>query len=172
MNFFRNLFRREADPKEQLRPLWHQLVKVARSRDLYADCKVADTLDGRFDMLSTVLALAMLRLERDPATVPAAARLTELFVDDMDGQLREAGIGDPTVGKKLGKLVSALGGRTGALREALAEKDNAKLTAAIERNVTFAEGGSPECVATKVRRFSQALDQLSYDQLLHTDLLL
>lgn len=172
MSFLQRLFGRSTDPKEALRPLWHQLVKVARTRELYADCGVADTLEGRFDMLSTVLAIAMLRVERDPETVSASARLTELFVDDMDGQLREAGIGDPTVGKKLGKLVSALGGRTGALREALAQDGDTALVAAIERNVTFAEGGSAACVAPKLRRFAEALDALSYDQLLHAELML
>lgn len=172
MSLFTKLFQREPDPKEQLRPVWHQVVKVARSPDLYAECGVADTLEGRFDMLSTILALAMLRVEREKETVAASARLTELFVDDMDGQLRESGIGDPTVGKKLGQLVSALGGRIGALREALDQHDNAALIAAIERNVTFSEGGSPDCVALKLRRFSEALDALSYDQLLHSELLL
>lgn len=172
MSLLTKLFQREPDPKEKLRPLWHQVVKVARSPDLYAECGVADTLEGRFDMLSTVLALAMLRAERDPETLAASARLTELFVDDMDGQLREAGLGDPTVGKKLGQLVSALGGRTGALRHALDQADQSALVAAIERNVTFIEGGSPECVARKLRRFSEALDALSYEQLLHAELLL
>jgi cytochrome b pre-mRNA-processing protein 3 len=112
----------------------------------------------------------MLRMERDEATLPASARLTELFVDDMDGQLREAGIGDPTVGKQLGKLVSALGGRCGALREGLAQADDAALVAAIERNVTFREGGSAACVAPELRRFAERLDALEYDQLLEAEL--
>ncbi|NNC59714.1 MAG: hypothetical protein HKO05_06960 [Erythrobacter sp.] len=172
MTFLKNLFRRESDPREQLRPFWHQLVKVARSPELYAECRVADTLDGRFDMLSTILAVAMLRMERDDSTLPAAARLAELFVEDMDGQLREAGIGDPTVGKKLGRLMSALGGRTGALREGLAQEDDAALVAAIERNVTFADGGSAACVASRIRRFAATLDALSYDQLLQSNLTL
>lgn len=172
VSLFQRLFRTRPDPREELRPLWHQLVKVARSPDLYAECKVADTLDGRFDMLSTVLAIAMLRMERDEETLPAAARLTELFVEDMDGQLREAGIGDPTVGKKLGRLMSALGGRTGALREGLAATNEVPLVAAVDRNVTFAEGGSPGCVARKLRRFAGALDALEYDQLLHAELML
>lgn len=172
MNLLSRLFRREPDPKEALRPLWHQLVKVARTRELYATCGVADTLEGRFDMLSTVLAVAMLRMERDAATLPASARLTELFVDDMDGQLREAGIGDPTVGKKLGQLVSALGGRCGALREGLAQADDAALVAAVERNVTFREGGSAACVAPKLRGFAASLDALDYDELLAAELTL
>ncbi|WP_435418528.1 ubiquinol-cytochrome C chaperone family protein [Parerythrobacter aurantius] len=170
MSLFSRLFTREPDPKEALRPLWHQLVKVARTRELYAECGVADTLDGRFDMLSTVLAVAMLRMEGNEATVPAAARLTELFVDDMDGQLRESGLGDPTVGKQLGKLVSALGGRCGALRDGLAEADDAVLIAAVERNVSFREGGSPACVAKKLRAFAASLDALDFEPLLAADL--
>lgn len=171
MSLLKTLFSRKPDPREQLRPLWHQIVKVARAPSLYAECGVADTLDGRFDMLSTVLAVAMLRLERDEKSVADAALLAELFVEDMDGQLRQEGIGDPTVGKQIGKLMSALGGRTGALRETLAS-GGAPLTATIERNVSFREGGSPACVAEKIHRFAQNLDALSYDQLLHNELLL
>ncbi len=170
MSFFSKLFSRGPDPKETIRPLWHRLVGLARDPAWYAECKVADTLEGRFDILSTMIALAMLRFEHDPKTVPASARLTELFVEDMEGQLREAGIGDPTVGKKVGNLVSALGGRTGALREALAQEDNAALAAAMERNITFAEGGSPGCVAEKVRKLSIVIGGLPYDVLLEAEL--
>lgn len=171
MSILSRLFQRAPDPKEQVRPLWHQLVRVARTREFYSECGVADTLDGRFDMLSTILAVAMLRMERDPETLPAAARLTELFVEDMDGQLRESGVGDPTVGKQLGKLVSALGGRTGALRDSLKGDDTA-LIAAVERNVTLREDGSAACIAAKLRGFAKRLDDLSYDELLTTELTL
>ena len=165
MSFLSRLFSREPDPREAVRPLWHSLVGIARDPEWYTTCGVADTLEGRFDVLSTVVALAMLRLERDPATLPASARLTELFVEDMDGQLREAGIGDPTVGKKIGRLVSALGGRTGALREGLAADDDARLVAALDRNVTFTDEGDPSAMAAKVRDLAKRMDGLADDAL-------
>jgi cytochrome b pre-mRNA-processing protein 3 len=114
--------------------LYRAIVAEARLPHWYRDGRVPDTLDGRFDMVSTVLALMLLRLERlgDPARAPSA-RLTELFVTDMDGQLRQSGIGDLVVGKHIGRMMGQLGGRLAAYREGLAEGGD--LAGAIERNI-------------------------------------
>src|SRR5262245_60063206 len=101
------------DPREALRPLWRRIVELSREPALYRDDGVADTAAGRFDMITVILAVVLMRLERDRVLAAEAAFLTELFVEDMDGQLRESGVGDVVVGKKVGKLVSALGGRLG-----------------------------------------------------------
>jgi len=93
---------------------------------------VPDTVDGRFDMIATLLAIVMLRLETEPAGGEPAARLAERFVDDMDGQLREIGIGDIIVGKHIGKMMSMLGGRLGAYRDGLAAGD---IAPALVRNL-------------------------------------
>ena len=137
MSFLARLFRlRWPDPREALRPLWHRVVELSREPALYRDDGVADTVAGRFDMIAAVLALVLLRLERDRRWRARAALLTELFVADMDGQLRETGVGDMVVGKQVGKLMSVLGGRLGALREALAQSGRrAALEAALARNV-------------------------------------
>ena len=116
-------------------PLWHRVVAMAREEHWYAARGVADTVEGRFDMVSAVTALVLIRLG-DEGDAEAAARLTELFIDDMDGQLRESGVGDLSVGKSMGKLMSALGGRIGAYREALAA-DDAVLAETAKRNVTL-----------------------------------
>jgi cytochrome b pre-mRNA-processing protein 3 len=64
------------------------------------------------------------------------AFLTEIFVADMDGQLRELGVGDMIVGKRVGKLMGAFGGRLGAYRDALAETTAPyALTDAARRNL-------------------------------------
>ena len=81
---------------------------------------VPDTVDGRFDMIAAVLCTVLLRLEREPEGLATTAPLTERFVDDMDGQLRQIGIGDIVVGKHIGKMMSMLGGRLGAYRDGLA----------------------------------------------------
>jgi len=118
--------------------LWHRVVEIAREKRWYAELGVADTVPGRFDAVTLVLALVMLRMERDEPLKILAARLTELFVDDMDGQLRQSGVGDLVVGKRMGKLMSVLGGRIGVLREALAAPDPAPaLLPVLERNVTL-----------------------------------
>jgi cytochrome b pre-mRNA-processing protein 3 len=118
-------------PDEAL-PLYTAVVTRARAEHWYRDGAVPDTVDGRFDMIATLLAVVMLRLEAEPAGGEPAARLAERFVDDMDGQLREIGIGDIIVGKHIGKMMSMLGGRLGAYRDGLAAGD---ITPALLRNL-------------------------------------
>ena len=98
MSFLTRLFGTQPDPREEWRPLWHTIVEQAREPDWYRMCGVADTLEGRFDMVTAALALVMLRMETDPALAPRTAYLTEIFVEDMDGQLRQSGVGDLVVG--------------------------------------------------------------------------
>jgi cytochrome b pre-mRNA-processing protein 3 len=151
MKLLKRLFGRERAQRERLRPLWHRVVAIAREKRWYADLGVADTVGGRFDMIAAVLALVLLRMEREPELIAPSVLLTELFVADMDAQLREAGVGDPVVGKHMGRLVSALGGRLGAYREALADGGNAMLAAAVGRNIDLREGASTEPAAAALR---------------------
>jgi cytochrome b pre-mRNA-processing protein 3 len=141
------------------------VTALARQPYHYARCGVADSVSGRFDMVCAVLAVVLLRMERDPALAEPSVRLTELFVEDMDGQLREFGVSDMIVGKRVGKLVSAMGGRLGAYRAGL-EGDDATLTEAVSRNVTFGEGGSPECVARRLRALVAGLGATPAEALL------
>ena len=158
------------DDRAAVRPLWHRIVEIAREKQWYAECGVADTVPGRFDAVTLVMALVMLRMERDKTMIEPAARLTELFVDDMDGQLRQSGVGDLVVGKRMGKLMSVLGGRIGALREALATGSEAEVCAALipvlERNVTLIEGADKPLLAARVRHLADGLDGLSDEELL------
>ena len=171
MSVFTRLLRPRSDPREGLRPLWHRIVAVSRAERWYREGGVADTVGGRFDMIATVLALVLLRLERAGAPAEPQVFLTELFVADMDRQLRETGVGDLVVGKRLGKLVSVLGGRIGAYRDALGEgADEAALIAAVHRNVTLAEGREPAPLASMLRDYDRRLDTLSPDSILAAEL--
>lgn len=130
-SFLQRLFGR-ADPKDGLLPLYNVIVAQGRQPHWYIDGAVPDTLDGRFDMIVAVLAQVLMRLEQQGAT-QESVWLTELFVDDMDGQLRQEGIGDVVVGKHIGRMVSALGGRISAYRAALAGE--ADMADALRRNL-------------------------------------
>lgn len=112
--------------------LYTAIVAMARAPHWYLDGAVPDTLDGRFDMIAAILALVLLRLEGDSDGAAPSAHLAEQFVDDMDGQLREMGIGDIVVGKHVGRMMGMLGGRLGAYRDGLA---NGGLDDAIVRNI-------------------------------------
>lgn len=93
-------------------PLYGSVVAAARRPQWYREGGVPDTIDGRFAVLATLLALTDLRLGAGGETARALApRMTETFVADMDAQLREAGIGDPGLGKQVRAMVGALAGR-------------------------------------------------------------
>ncbi|WP_374408517.1 ubiquinol-cytochrome C chaperone family protein [Pelagerythrobacter sp.] len=166
MSFLAKIFGRAPDPRADFVPLYHAVVALARQPEWYAECGVADTEEGRFDMLSAALSMVILRMEASEDLRPAASLLTELFVEDIEGQLRQQGIGDPTLGKRMGRLMSTLGGRIGAYRAGFARDDDGTLAEAAARNVTLTEHGDPACVAARLRRLHEALTALSDDALL------
>ncbi|MCB2079754.1 MAG: hypothetical protein KDE55_18930 [Novosphingobium sp.] len=165
MSLFSRILGRKSDDKAIARPLWHRIVEIAREREWYADCGVADTVPGRFDAITLVLSLVILRMEREEALLPPSARLTELFVEDMDGQLRQSGVGDLVVGKHMGKLMSVLGGRMGALRDALPSGEDA-VSQVIERNVSLIEGSDPKLAAQRAIALDWQLAEMSSEDLL------
>jgi cytochrome b pre-mRNA-processing protein 3 len=166
MSIISRLLGTQADPRDELRPLWFRVIELSRQPEYYARTGVADTVDGRFDMVVNVLAITMLRMESSSGLNRKSALLTELFVEDMDGQLRESGIGDVVVGKHMGRLMSALGGRLGALRSAITRGDMERLEAALERNVHWGAAPDPRGLAIKLRALYDDLATSSDEDLL------
>src|SRR5918993_2789038 len=100
--------------------LFAALVGEARQPHWYVEGQVPDTLDGRFAVLATVTALATVRLERGgEAARTEAVALAQRFVEAMDAEHRELGLGDPTLGRKVRKLVGALARRVELWRNAI-----------------------------------------------------
>lgn len=152
-----------------LRPLWHRIVEIARQKHWYAERGVEDSVSGRFDAITLVLSLVLLRMEKDPALLEPSVRLTEIFVEDMDGQLRQSGVGDPYVGKHMGKLMKVLGGRLGAYRDTL-PKGEAALAGALERNVTLVDGADRALLAAAVLDLHGRIEAASAEQLMAGDI--
>ena len=155
MNLLRRLFAPQPDPREALRPLWLAVVAEARCPEWYR-AGAADTVAGRFDMVTAVLSAVLARMELEPRLTAPSVLLTELFVHDMDGQLREFGIGDVVVGKHVGRLMGAMGGRLAAYRDGLAG-DAEALAEAVRRNVTVTEGGDAPAIADRLRTLAERL---------------
>ena len=99
--------------------LYAGIVARGRAPHWYTEGGVPDTIDGRFDMIAAVLSLVLLRLEGEAEAKAPSTALAECFIDDMDGQLREIGIGDVVVGKHMGRMMGMVGGRLGAYRAGL-----------------------------------------------------
>ena len=154
-NILTKLFGAGADSHAAVRPLWHRVVELARAPAWYRAGGIADNVTGRFDAITLVAALVMLRMEASADMEVPSVRLTELFVEDMDGQLRESGMGDLVVGKHIGRLLSVLGGRLGALRDAIG--DQAALTEVLARNLTLNEGAIPDVAAAMAQALAGVL---------------
>jgi cytochrome b pre-mRNA-processing protein 3 len=154
LTFLHTLFG-QRDERARLRPLYEAGVAIARDPAWYRDGGVPDTVEGRFAMVAAVTALLLLRLEAEGETGKREpVLLTEIFIDDMDSSLREMGIGDFVVGKHVGKLLSALGGRLGAFRHA------DKLEEPVRRNIFAGEPPDEAKVRFVTRRLEDLRDRL------------
>jgi cytochrome b pre-mRNA-processing protein 3 len=119
------------------RALYARVVEQARSPALYRDLGAPDTVEGRFELYSlhVVLLLERLRLQGDQAAETSQA-LFDTYVRALDDALREMGVGDLSVGKKMRKLGEAFYGRTKSYLAALeALPDRAPLEALLGRTV-------------------------------------
>lgn len=113
------LFRRLTAERREGRALFEAATSISRQPHWYVEGQVPDTLDGRFAALATIIALIMVRLEDEGTAGNAASvALTERFIEVMESEHRELGLGDPTLGKTVRKLVAMLAWRTGVWRQA------------------------------------------------------
>jgi len=132
MSLLDRLFSKEKS-NAVMQPLYDAIIGEGRRPSWYEEGTVPDSLDGRFDMIAAVFSLVVIRLGKDETTVQQVAWLTELFVTDMDGQLRQIGVGDMGVGKHVKRMMKALGGRLGAYRDSIDNQE--KLKEALIRNL-------------------------------------
>ena len=120
-SMLRKLFARLTPEAQPGAPLFKAATAEARRKHWYREGAVEDNVDGRFAMLATILALITVRLEEGSAEARAhSGWLAERFVETMDAEHRQMGISDPTLGKTVRRLVSALGNRSDIWREAVA----------------------------------------------------
>jgi cytochrome b pre-mRNA-processing protein 3 len=109
------------------------LVAQARNPFFYDALSVPDTIDGRFEMIVLHLFLLQNRLLNDPQNTEFARMVSEAFFDDMDRTIREFGVMDAGVGKRVKRMGKAYHGRLQAYGAALADRE--ALRAALARNL-------------------------------------
>jgi cytochrome b pre-mRNA-processing protein 3 len=144
-----NLFRRRGSD-EAIYALYGEIVSQARQPVFYTAHGVPDTVEGRFDMILLHLILVFKRLEGEPPeTVAIGQKVLDLFFTDMDRSIREMGVGDLAVPKKMKKLGEAYAGRSAAYGPALSAADAAALATGLARNVWIdaAPEGAAEALA-------------------------
>jgi cytochrome b pre-mRNA-processing protein 3 len=147
--------------------LYGAAVSAARSPVLFGPGYAApDTLDGRFDLVGLHAALLIRRLRRDPdPRGPALAQAVfDAMFSDMDQTLREMGVGDLVVGKRVRRMWEAFHGRARAYEAALDAGDETALARALARNVWrgAAPGsgpdGMPGAPALRLAAYARAAD--------------
>jgi cytochrome b pre-mRNA-processing protein 3 len=155
------LFRR--DPQAAtIAALYGAIVAQARNPTFYLGFGVADTAEGRFDMILLHLALFCRRLGGDPVTAGSLGQdVFDMFCRDMDHNLREMGVGDLSVPKKMQKMAEAFYGRLETYDRALAAAGDDDLALALARNVLgeAAPSGSARRLASYARAAARRLDE-------------
>ena len=123
--------------------LYAAAVAAARDPWFYRTLGVPDTLDGRFDLVALHAFLVIHRLQDAPEPGPALAQAVfDAMFSDMDNNLREIGVSDLSVGKRVRAMWEALHGRAKAYSAAIRAADRAELATALARNVW--RGAAPE----------------------------
>ena len=153
------------------RRLYAAAAAQARTPDFYARMGIPDTAEGRFELYTLHVALILRRLKgQGPQAAETAQALFDAYLKGLDDALREMGVGDLSVGKKMRKLGEAFYGRVKHYDEAFeALPDRAPLEAIIGRTLL---DGQPDAVAPLADYAIYAMDQLrglSLDAVLQGD---
>ena len=140
--------------------LYAAAVAAAREPAYYGTLGVPDTLDGRFDLLGLHAFLLIRRVQQAPPPGPALAQAVfDAMFRDMDHTLREIGVGDLSVARKMKQMWEAFHGRAAAYDVALASADAAALPAALARIVWRAAAApGAAALAGLVRAQAEHLD--------------
>jgi cytochrome b pre-mRNA-processing protein 3 len=146
-------FRRNSQART-IHALYGAIVAQARSVAFYADYRVPDTVEGRFDLIVLHLVLLLNRLDRRPETARGLGQeLFDAFCRDLDANLREMGIGDLAVPKRMQAFAEAFYGRQVAYLAALDAADERVFEKALARNI-FPAGN--DAGAAHLARYARA----------------
>jgi cytochrome b pre-mRNA-processing protein 3 len=117
---FNHLRKPRIPTRGTIEAIYGMIVTQAREPLFYRDLAVPDTVNGRFDLLVLHLWMVLRRLQPIEGGAGLSQTLFDRFCDDMDGNLREMGVGDLTVPKRMQAFGEAFYGRAAAYDLALA----------------------------------------------------
>jgi cytochrome b pre-mRNA-processing protein 3 len=134
---FQRLFGRDRGGNRAItEALYAEIVAAARQPVLYSEWEVPDTPLGRFEMLSLHMFLFQHRVRGEAGALREIAQtLTDDFFAEVEHSLRDLGIGDMGVPKRMKKLARMFYGRTAAYADALERNDRRALAEALSRNI-------------------------------------
>lgn len=139
----RSIFKNSAET-ELAHTLYAETILAARRPLFFNAGGVPDTAEGRFEMIALIAFLVLQRLKKIEGTNELSQKYFDVMFNDLDSNLRELGVGDLSVGKKIKKLAESFYGRIKAYESGLEADDNVTLTASLMRNVYRHTDVSPE----------------------------
>lgn len=162
-----NLFRKKRSNSAIIKRQYEELTDAARQMAFYRDMNVPDTVLGRFEMLS-ILMMLYLRATKDKgeAVEGLAQDIVDAFFEDIDHSIRELGIGDAGVPKRMKKLAGMFYGRADSYGKAIENDDVGELNTALIRNL-FPEKIEKAPDMSELGRYLIASDKALAD--CHTD---
>ena len=131
-----------------------QIVAATRLPVFYLEFGVPDTFEGRFELLSLHATLVLRRLQQLQAPAMAQALADQIFIG-LDDAMRQMGVSDAVVPKRIGRMLEAFTGRMLAYGQALERQDDS-LALALQRNVQAGQGDGQR-LARYVRRCETSL---------------
>ncbi len=162
--------RRNAELRQTGHELYERIVAQARSAAFYRDGAVPDTMEGRFEMILLHLFLVLDRLKTEGAPGQKLGQsVMECLFADMDDALRQIGIGDMGVPRRVQKAAAALTERVGDYDAAIAIEGNARLDSALTAHVYGGEAPSAQVLqslAGYVRAARTALRSIDGESLM------
>jgi cytochrome b pre-mRNA-processing protein 3 len=163
---FRHFRKPRRAPRGTIEAIYGMIVTQAREPMFYEDLGVPDTVNGRFDLILLHLWLLLRRLRTAADGAELSQALFDRFCEDMDDNLREMGVGDQTVPKRMRAFGEAFYGRTRAYDQAIDEGSEA-LASAISRNIlNGTELGQARRLVAYVRATEADLSQVDEGALL------
>lgn len=147
MNLIKKWLSRKRPHEDTAYALYDAIVTQARRPEFFSQWQVPDTIDGRFEMLALHAHMIMRRIDQDrdgPSALSQA--LFDVMFMDMDRSLRELGVGDMGVGRRVKQMMQAFYGRAGAYDAGLTDPSEA-LKDALKRNLYGTTDVSEETLA-------------------------
>jgi len=129
-------FKRKSRPTEPVYAAYNAIVAQSRQPKFYAEWDVPDTVTGRFDMISIHMCMVFRRLRAETGQGnPFTQDLFDLFFNDMDRSLREMGVNDVSIPKRIQKMGNIFYGLVAKMTEAIDNEDKKLLSDVIDRNL-------------------------------------
>lgn len=128
-------FGKERAEKKYADALYSHVVSAARKPQLYGQSGTPDTANGRFELIILHIFMLFRRMQEDSAQMRSVKQKTfDRFLEDMDVNLREIGVGPDGVPKRIQKMLENFYGRAAAYQTAIDENNQANMAEVISRN--------------------------------------